>query len=316
MRLIFFGTPEFAVPALERLLASRHAVAAVVSQPDRPSGRARKVTPPPVKERTQSAGVPLLQPEQPGDPGFLQILGRSAADCAVVVAYGRILPAALLQLFPRGCWNLHASLLPKYRGAAPIQWALIRGEKETGVTMFQLDEELDHGPVLLQRRCPIEPEDDGITLARKLSQLGAEVILEGLDLLDRGGERPTPQDHAAATLAPRLTKQDGVIDWGKEAAAIHNLVRGVQPWPGAATWLGNKLLKILATRVEPAPKGPIADPGTVVSAAPADGLRVQTGKDHLRIIQLQPEGGTSLDAASFLRGRPVPPGTRLASQPP
>ena len=315
MRILFFGTPEFAVPALERLLAGPHAVAAVVTQPDRPSGRSRVVTPPPVKTPALGAGLPVLQPEEPDDEGFLQILRKSAADCAVVVAYGRIFPPALLQLFPRSAYNLHASLLPKYRGAAPIQWSLIRGETETGVTLFRLDEELDHGPVLLQRRCPIDPEDTGATLARKLSRLGAELIPEGLDLLERGGESLTPQDHAAATHAPRLTKQDGVLDWRKEASSLHNLVRGVQPWPGAVTWLGEKMLKVLATRVEPTPKGPAADPGTVVSADPADGLRVQTGKGQLRIIQLQPEGGTPLDAAAFLRGHPVVPGACLSSQP-
>ena len=316
MRLIFFGTPKFAVPALERLLAGPHAVAAVVSQPDRPSGRARKIVPTPVKEWALAAGLPLLQPEQPGDPAFLQMLRTSRPACAIIVAYGRILPPALLQIFPRGAFNLHASLLPKYRGAAPIQWSLIRGETETGVTLFQLDAELDHGPVLLQRRCPVEPEDTGVTLGRKLSQLGAEVILEGLSLLEKEEPRLAPQDHAAATQAPRLTKQDGVLDWSREAAALHNLVRGVQPWPGAVTWLGGKRLRILATRTEPDRQEPSAKPGTVVVAGPADGLRIQTGKGQLQILQLQPEGGTPLDAAAFLRGHPVPPGTRLAPQPP
>lgn len=315
MRIVFFGTPKFAVPALEHLLAGPHAVAAVVTQPDRPSGRARKTGPTPVKKRAMEAGLPVLQPEQPGDPAFLQILRKTGADCAVVVAYGRILPPALLQLFPRGTYNLHASLLPKYRGAAPIQWALIQGERETGVTLFRLDDELDHGPVLLQRPCAIEPEDTGATLARKLSQLGAGLVLEGLDLLERGGERLTAQEHSAATRAPRLTKQDGVIDWRKEAVTLHNLVRGVQPWPGAVTWLESKMLKVLAARPEPNCQEPSAKPGTVISASPADGIRVQTGKGQLRIIELQPEGGTPLDTASFLRGHPIAPGARLTSQP-
>lgn len=314
MRVIFFGTPEFAVPTLDRLLAGPHAVTAVVTQPDRPSGRARRVSPPPMKERAQAAGVAVLQPEQPGDAGFLQLIRTAAADCAIVVAYGRILPPALLQLFPRGAFNLHASLLPRHRGAAPIQWALIQGESETGVTLFQLDPELDHGPVLLQRRCPIAPEDTGVTLARKLSQLGAELVLEGLDLLARGGGRLTPQEHAAATHAPRLTKQDGVVDWSKDAASLHNLVRGVQPWPGATTWLEGSRLKILATRPEPALDDPSAAPGTIVAASPSEGLRVQTGQGQLRILQLQPEGGTPLDTASFLRGRPVLPRARLSRQ--
>lgn len=314
MRIIFFGTPEFAVPALERLMAGPHTVAAVVSQPDRPSGRSRKVEPTPVKEKARAACVAVLQPEEPGDPAFIQLLQKAGADYAVVVAYGRIFSPALLKIFPRGAFNLHASLLPKYRGAAPIQWALINGEKETGVTLFRLDEALDHGPVLLQRPCPIEPQDNGITLARKLSRLGADVVLEGLARLEKGGEKLTPQDHAAATSAPRLTKQDGALDWRKEAAALHNLVRGVQPWPGAMTWLDGKMIKILDTRPEPAPKGPRADPGTVVAAAPADGIRVETGKGQLRIIQLQPEGGTPQDAASFLRGHPIPAGTKLERQ--
>lgn len=322
MKVLFLGTPTFALPIFQRLLKSSHSVVAVVTQPDRPRGRGQKVEPSPVKEAARAAGLPVLEPKDPSAPDFLRAVGIAAPDCAIVVAYGRLLPRSFLELFPKGVYNLHASLLPKYRGAAPIPWALIRGEQETGVTLFRLDEQLDHGPILLRRQTPIPPEEDAVSLARRLADLGAEAIGEALDPLAAGPIALEPQDESGATLAPRLTKESGRIDWNETAQEIHNLVRGVQPWPGAFTSLGGKLLKILAARSEKDAQQPFVrssskherkPPGTVLSADPPTGLWVQTGKGTLQILRLQPEGGKPLAAADFLRGHLLRAGDRLTN---
>lgn len=318
MKVLFLGTPAFAVPSLEKLLKSGHTIAGVVTQPDRPRGRCRTPQPPAVKELALSKSLPVFQPERPSDPALLAEIKKLGADCAAVVAYGRILPKEFLQLFHHGAVNLHPSLLPKYRGAAPIQWAIIQGEQETGVTVFELDEELDHGPILLQQKTPIKPDEDAAALAARLSEIGGMALIEALDLIDTGMTSPVPQEDAQATHAPLLTKEDGLIRWELPAAKIRNRIRGLQPWPGASTGAGDKTLKILvATAVEhrvpgtPGVPGTPVFPGAVVLASPQEGLFVQTGQGVLRIERLQPSGGNPMSAAEFLRGHPLQAGTQF-----
>ncbi|MDO8730358.1 MAG: methionyl-tRNA formyltransferase [Candidatus Omnitrophota bacterium] len=312
MKILFLGTPAFAVPSLEKLLKSGHKVVGIVTQPDRPRGRCRTPQPPPVKELALSKSLPVFQPERPSDPAFLSEIKKLGAECAAVVAYGRILPKEFLNLFRHGAINLHASLLPKYRGAAPIQWSIIRGEQETGVTVFELDEQLDHGPVILQQKTPIKPDEDAAGLATRLSETGGLALIEALDLIETGMTSPVPQEEAEATHAPILAKEDGIIRWELPAAEIRNRIRGMQPWPSATTSAGEKSLKILsATAVEHAVPGTPSVPGTVVLASPHEGLFIQTGKGVLRIERLQPSGGNPMSAAEFLRGHPLLPGLIL-----
>ena len=331
MKVLFLGTPDFAAPSLEKLLKSGHKVAGVVTQPDRPRGRCKEPQPPPIKELALSKSLPLFQPQRPSDPAFLSEVKKLGADCAAVVAYGRLLPKEFLTLFSHGAVNLHPSLLPKYRGAAPIQWALIRGEQETGVTVFELDDQMDHGPVILQQKTPIKPDEDAAALATRLAEIGGTALIEALDLIETGMTSPVPQDHAQASHAPMLTKEDGLIRWELPAEEIRNRIRGMQPWPGASTGAGEKTLKLFAAAADPTPFGPSPDPfalspdpfglslskseppapGTVLLADPHQGLFVQTGKGVLRIDRLQPSGGNPMSAAEFLRGHPLPPGSSL-----
>ena len=313
MHILFFGTPGFAVASLKALLKSSHQVVGVVTQPDRPKGRGNQPVPPPVKETALAAGIPVFQPTRLNDPAFLEKIRSLNPACAAVVAYGRILPKTLLDTFPKGAINLHASLLPKFRGAAPIQWSLISGETETGVTIFQLDEQLDHGPILLQAKQPIRPEEDAIALAESLSALGNKTLLKALDTIESGAAQFQPQVESLATLAPILTKKDGIIDWQQDCRVIHNRIRGVQPWPGALTWLDGKLLKILTATADPQRQDSNSAPGTIVLSDPQKGLWVQTGTGQIRIVHLQLEGGSPLAADTFLCGHPIPSGTRLSS---
>ena len=309
MKLLFVGTPSFAVPSLKRLAAGPHSIVGVMTQPDQPKGRGQVNRPSAIKELALAHRIPLFQPAALTEETFLNAVKNLAPDCAVVVAYGRILPKEFLQLFPKGTINLHASLLPKYRGAAPIQWALIRGETETGVTVFQLDEELDHGPILLQARTTIQPDENALSLSERLAELGANALAEGVDRLEAGTAVLSPQDHSSATHSPRLTKAAGIIQWKESCILIHNLVRGVQPWPGATTWVQEQLIKILASHPDPNrrhPSAPIS--GTIVEASPDHGLWVQTGQGQLRIDLLQPAGGKAMQAADFLRGHPLKAG--------
>ena len=315
MRLVFFGTASFAVPSLQALLRTKHQVLALVTQPDRPKGRGRELTPPPVKEAAKALKIPILQPDSLQETEFLEALRSLKPDLAVVVAFGRLLPSPLLQIFPKGAVNLHASLLPKYRGAAPIQWALIHGETETGVTIFQIDTLLDHGPILLQAKHAIRPEDTAVTLAQSLSSLGSQILLKALDLIEAGQSQAVPQQESLASPAPRLTKEDGLIDWKNSCVDIRNRIRGVQPWPGAITWIGKERIKLLSTTADLARHDSKASAGTVVLADPQQGLWIQTGKGQLRIDRLQREGGDPLEAGAFLRGHPIPLGTQLTRSP-
>ena len=311
MRLLFFGTPAFAVPALEKLAGSRHSIAAVVTQPDRPKGRSTEPAPPPIKEATLRLKLPLLQPLSLKEPSFTQTIRDQRVESGVVVGYGKIFPPSFLELFPRGVYNLHASLLPRLRGAAPIQWALIRGERETGATVFLLDDQLDHGPILLQQKLRISEEDTAVTLGESLSQLGADLLLNAVDLIESGKGKLQPQDDSLATSAPILKKTDGVIRWEESCHAIHNRIRGVQPWPGAITWLQGRLLAIIAFTPELRQTGSPFAPGTVIESDPVRGLWIQAGKGQLRINQMQLEGKKLMSAQEFLRGHSIPVSARL-----
>lgn len=305
MKVLFYGTPEFALPTLEALLA-RHEVVAVVTQPDRPAHRGHRLTPPPVKQRAQAVGIPVLQPARLREPGWPERLAEFHPDVAVVVAFGQILPRAVLEVPARGSINVHASLLPRYRGAAPVAWAVIRGERETGVTTFQMDEGLDTGPILLQRATPIGPDETAGELAGRLAVLGAQVLIETLERLDV--LEPVPQRHEEATLAPRLTRRDGYLDWERPADELVNRVRGCNPWPGAlAVTEGGARLTIWRARA--AGRGRLQTPGHLCRV---DGtLAVATGEGVLVPEEVQPESRRTMPWAEYLRGARLAPGTRF-----
>ena len=304
MRVLFYGTPRFALPTLDALLAG-HEVVGVVTQPDRPAGRGQRVAPPPVKARATAAGVPVLQPERLRDPAWLEPLRALRAEVAVVVAFGQILPKAVLDAPARGSINVHASLLPRYRGAAPIAWAIIRGETETGITTFQMDEGMDTGAMLRQARTPIRPGETAGELAERLARLGAEVLTETLARLD--SITPTPQRHEEATLAPRLKKSDGHLDWREPARALVGRIHGCNPWPGAVTLApGGRLLIWRATAVDADPGAP---PGTLVGAA--EDLRDAAGTGTVAPIEVQPENRRALAWRDYLHGARLRPGDRL-----
>lgn len=307
----FFGTPAFAVPTLERLLASPHRVRCVVTRPDRPAGRGHRVQAPPVKRVAVAASLPVLQPEQLTDPVFLETLRGFAADVGVVAAYGKILPEVVLAIFPRGMLNIHASLLPKYRGAAPVQRAILAGEVETGVTIQRIVPALDAGPIVAALRRPIGPDETSGEVEADLARLGADLLVRCVDDLDAGRLREAPQDETAATYAPRLTKAEGLIDWAAPAAVIHNRVRGLQPWPGAYSFLDGVRYVLVRTRPDPSAAVAEARPGEVI-AARGDDLIVAAGeRTAVRILALQPAGRRVMTAREFLAGHRVKPGARF-----
>jgi methionyl-tRNA formyltransferase len=301
MRIVFFGTPSFAVPSLSELLQSGHEVAAVVTQPDRKKGRHHILAAPPVKELALGRGIPVLQPEKMKDPLFFEKLARINPDVIIVVAYGKILPSQMLGLPPHGCINVHASLLPKYRGAAPVQWSLICGEKKTGVTTMLMNEGLDTGDILLQEEMDIRDDDTAESLGRRLSGIGASLLVRTIDRLEAGKIVPAPQT-GTPTFAPPLKKEDGRIDWSRSAGEIFNMVRGMYPWPGAYCALNGERIKIV--RVVPL-EGP-GSPGRVEKTG--DELIVGTGKGLISIIDLQPEGRKVMNARDFMQGRRLKPG--------
>jgi methionyl-tRNA formyltransferase len=306
MRVIFMGTPEFALPSLEALRARGEQLVAVVTQPDRPQGRGQRVTAPPVKSAAVAVGIPVQQPAKVRQPEFLEWCRAAAPDLIVVVAFGQILPKTLLDIPRLGCINVHASLLPKYRGAAPIAWAIIRGETETGITTMQMDPGMDTGPMLLQRSLPIRPEDTAGTLGVRLAELGAQTLNETLNLLAEGRLSSTVQDSSQATLAPMLKKDDGRIDWRQPAAAIHALVRGMDPWPGAWTMHAGEPWRIWKAAVEPG----TGEPGAVLRADAA-GIAVGAGAGHLVITELQTPGKRRLGVRDYLAGHAIKAGERL-----
>jgi methionyl-tRNA formyltransferase len=316
LRLVFFGTPAFAVPSLAALIRSRHQVAAVVSQPDRPRGRGHQLQPTPTKQTAGAHGIPVLQPMKIKDEGFLQAIRDLRPDLGVVVAFGRILPDALIAIPRLGMINVHASILPRYRGAAPIQRAVLAGDSETGVSIMRIASELDAGPVFSIARVPIPPDATSGDMDGVLAALGAGELVPIVDALAEGRAVETPQDHAAATHAPKITKEEGIIDWNEPADRIHDLVRGLQPWPLASTTVGG--LRLVLRRTLPRlladadrDREPYPPPGAVI-ATTGDEIIVACGsRTQLRILEVQPEGRRSMSVRDFLAGRSIPDGTRF-----
>lgn len=317
MRIVFMGSPEFAVPCL-RAVASRHDIAMVVTQPDKPAGRGGAIKAPAVKVAATSLGLPVFQPNSARTGELEQALLGSGADLAVVVAYGKILPRPVLDALPRGCINVHASLLPKYRGAAPVQWAVILGETETGISMMQLDEGLDTGPVFLERVVAISPTETAGELLARLAPLGAEAALEAIDQLAAGTARATPQDEALATYAPQLRKVDGAIDFAQPAALVAARIRGVDPWPGAqASIIGKahpeaQLVKLF--RAVPVAGFAARDPGTIVEITD-EGALIACGIGTICVREIQIAGRKRMTAKQLAAGRGIAKGDCLIAAP-
>ena len=305
-RIVFFGTPSFAVPTLQSLLDGRDQVVGIVTQPDREKGRGRKVVFSPVKDLALRYGLNPLQPVKAKEEAFQQALRDLQPDVMVVVAYGQILPTSVLSIPKYGAVNVHASLLPKYRGAAPIAWAILKGEKVTGVTTMLLDEGMDTGDILLQKEVPVGDGETCETLHDRLASLGAQLLLETLEKIKAGSIQPLLQDHSKATYAPPLKKEDGHIDWKKEAKEIDRQIRAFNPWPGAFTKWGDQLLKIY--RGETREKVPAGKIGTVIWVG-SDFIEVETGKNSYLIKEIQLEGRRRMTLREFLSGHPIPVGT-------
>jgi methionyl-tRNA formyltransferase len=315
MRLVFLGTPVFAVPTLERIVEAGHQVLAVVTQPDRPRGRGQHPSPPPVKEAAGRLGLPVRQPERVRLPEAVEFLRALAPQAMVVVGYGQIIPQTVIDLAPLGIVNVHASLLPKYRGAGPIQWAILNGETRTGVTTMRIDAGLDTGDMLLKTWTEIGPEENAIELGQRLAAIGADLLVETLAGLAAGAIVPQKQDASQATYARLLKKEDGVVDWSLPAHAIHNRVRGLQPWPGAYTTFRGQKLHIWKSRVHtgwqaeaPAPQKEVGQalppvnplPGRIVAVKP---LVLSCGSGALELLEVQLEGRKRISAADFANGR-------------
>ena len=314
LRIIFMGTAELACASLELLARSpEFQILAVVTQPDRPKGRALQLQSSAVKVLARRLQLPVLQPERARDPIFIESLRALAPDLIVVAAYGQLLPPAILDLPRHGCLNVHTSLLPKYRGAGPIQWAILNGDSETGVTIMKMDAGLDTGDILWQERTPIEPGDTAETLHHRLACIGAELLIRTIPEFVSGKIIPKKQLEAGASHARKISKEDGRIDWSKPARQIRNQIRAFTPWPGAFTFEPQEarqtLLKIWEASVE-VENNSSAEPGTILSAGP-EGILVRCGEESLRVIVLQREGGKKLSARDFLSGRPLGPGLKL-----
>lgn len=322
MRILFWGTPEFALPSLGALLGEGHDVVGVVTQPDRPRGRGRKRSAPPVKEFAENESIPVLQPERARSADFVDVVRKLEPDLNVVVAYGQILSRELLDVPGRGSVNVHASLLPALRGAAPINWAIIRGHGSTGVTTMRMVEELDAGPMLLQVEEPILPDETATDLAVRLSELGAETLIETLALMEFGEVEETPQDEEAATYAPRLTREDARVDWSAPARAVADRIRGLDAVPGAWT-IHNDASELKVYRPRVADEAMAArmlqrvtggGPGRVLdveSGHPEEGLLVACGEGAVWVREVKPAGKRRMNAADWLRGRGAEPGDRL-----
>lgn len=304
MKVIFMGTPDFAVPCLEHILASGHEVQAVFTQPDKPRGRKQELAPPEVKICALAHGLRVCQPKTLRDGEAMEIIRELQPDVIVVAAYGKILPKEIIEYPQYGCVNVHGSLLPKYRGAAPIQWSVINGDEQTGITIMQMNECLDTGDMLYQKAVPIEVNDTAESMFDKLSVLGAEMITEALEMLERGELTPVKQDDALATYAPMLSKEVSEIDWTKPAKEVHDLVRGLYSWPIAHTYLNGKKLKIYRTELSACS----GDAGTIVATDP---LTVACSEGSVIIRELQLEGKKRMDSISFLIGHKLLTGQKL-----
>lgn len=311
MKLLYMGTPESSAECLRRLVREPWSIVGVVTQPDRPKGRSRTPTPPPVKEAAVELGLDVHQPEKASAPGFVDVVRALEPDVTVVFAYGEIVTQPFLDAASVSTINLHLSLLPKYRGAAPVQWAILNGETTTGVTVMHLVRKMDAGDIILQRAEPIRPEDTGGSLESRLARIGSKLLVEALRALEAGTAPRTPQNHDEATLAPKLKKEDGLIDWTEPAAVIERRVRALQPWPGAYTLLpapgGGTLLRVLESRVVD------GDAAAGLVAAERKSLHVGTGEQLLELVRVQAEGKRAMTAVEFLAGHRFDAGTRLIS---
>ncbi|PID72720.1 MAG: methionyl-tRNA formyltransferase [Desulfobulbus propionicus] len=305
LNIIFMGTPDFAVPSLKALLDGPDNVVAVVCQPDRKKGRGRKLLSPPVKVAAVEAGLPVLQPEKVKTGEFLDQLASFAPDLIVVVAYGKILPESILELPPMGAINVHGSLLPKYRGAAPIQWAVINGEEESGVTIMQMDKGMDTGDILYPVAISVEEQDTAGSLFDKLAALGGTALTEAVEKLKKGELQPVPQEDSLATHAPMLTKEQGHIDWSKPAAEIHCLIRGLDPWPSAYSFLADKRFRFFAPQLI---TRAVTEPPGTVCRADNQGLLIATGEQYILIGEIQPEGKKRMSVQACLNGMTIEPG--------
>jgi methionyl-tRNA formyltransferase len=312
MRIVFMGTPQFAVPSLESLLQSDDSVVGVVTQPDKPKGRGQSMAASPIKQAAEKAGVPILQPLKMKDPAFLDALRAWQPDLIAVTAFGRILPPVILDLPPQGCVNVHGSLLPKYRGAAPIQWAVMNGEHETGITTMLMDAGMDTGAILLQERVPIDPEDTAGSLSDKLAKVGGPLLVETIRRWKAGTVTPQPQDNSGATMAPLLQKDMGQIDWKAPATEIANRVRGFSPWPGAFTHADQERWTIW--KAHALPDTATAEPGTAV-AVTKEAIHIATGRGLLAITELQPANSRRMTVQHYLAGHRLVPGFRVHSVP-
>lgn len=307
MNIVFFGTSEFAIPALRALIGSPHKVLAVVTQPDRKKGRSLKVSPPPAKVLADTRGISVYQPEDASGAGSLAYLKGLGADLFVVVSFGQILKKAALAVPKLYAVNVHGSLLPKYRGAAPTNHAVMNGDSSTGVTIIRMNERMDEGDIMLRKEAAIDPGDTNITLSEKLSDIGAKALLEAMDLIESGKARFEKQDDTLATYAPKLKKEDGLIDWKEPAAKIHNRVRGLLPWPGAYTKFAAKTLKIMKTSLAGSALIRTGRPGEVMTIDNS-GITVQTGLGLLTVEYIQLEGKLAMDSSAFLRGHRITTG--------
>ena len=320
MRLVFMGTPEFAVPSLEAL-ASHHEIFLVLTQPDRPAGRGRKLVPPPVRAQALDMGLRVIQPESANHPDVLALIQEMRPQVIAVVAYGCILKRPLLEAPTIAPVNLHASLLPRYRGVAPINRAIMEGEQVTGVTTIHMDEGIDTGPMLLQERVEIGPNETAGELSERLAKVGAKVLLRTVDELEAGVLKEIPQDDSLATYARKLKKSDGMIPWERPAPSVVNHVRGVTPWPGAVTYLEGLSIKVLDAKVAQAsdleaaglPQGPTQDPGTVIGPA-SEGPIVATGRGAVVLCKVCPEGKKPMIGSAWARGKRALVGCRFTAQ--
>jgi methionyl-tRNA formyltransferase len=310
MRLLFMGTPDFAAVALEKLIASRHELLGVVTQPDKQKGRDRAITFSPVKELALKHGLTVYQPIKVKNPEFIEIVKTLAPDAIVVAAFGQILPKALLDLPPYGCINIHGSLLPKYRGAAPIQYAILNGETETGITIMYMDTGIDTGDIILQSRIAIAAEETGGSLFDKMAVLGGDLLLEALDRLEAGTASRIPQNNEQASYVKILNKEMGRLDFSQPAEQLERYIRGLNPWPSAYTSLDGKTLKLWRAEVENADSKEQREPGEVIEIR-KDSFVVATGEGRLVIKELQLEGKKRMTADAFLRGYPIAVGSRL-----
>lgn len=317
MRLVFMGTPAFAVPSLKAVIHAGHEVVGVCTQPDRVQGRGQTLTLSPVKTLALARGIPVMQPTKMSSPECVQQLADWRPDAIAVTAFGRILPKAILDLPPMGCINVHASLLPGYRGAAPVQWALIRGDTETGITTMRMDEGMDTGDVLLQRTVPIAPEDTAAELGTRLATVGGALLVETLKQVEAGTIIPRKQNPAQATFAPLLRKEDGAIPWTQSAVEIVNRIRGLSPWPGSYTFHRRHRLIVWKARVAVggrADGGERRQPGTILAVGPESFL-VGTGEGNVEVLDVQPVNRKRMSAAQFLQGHALPVGAVLTPQP-